>query len=560
MKKIFWLASLCTVVSFAIQAQHFVQGQDETGINHFSNHNGLFMGGGAAWIDYDNDGDEDLYLTSGDAMDHFYENNGDGTFTEKGVEVGLVITDFIFTTGVIVGDIDNDGFKDLFVTTDFSDLESPHKNLLFRNNGDGTFSEIWEEEGVADKAYSMGATFLDFNQDGLLDIYVVNYIRDGDFIYDANNVIIGFAHTCYRNTLYLNQGDNEFLEVAVTHNLNDSGCSLAVTISDFDTDGDADIYLANDFGEFILPNSLYQNNNGNFEDVAPLLEADISMYGMGITVGDVDMDRDMDFYVTNFGKNVLLENNQTVFTEIGSEAGVADEWVFQDSVQAIGWGTAFLDIDNDMDLDLYVANGFVPGPSAILSTGTGQPDRLFINDGIGNFTEVSEGYGTTNTQEARGVSFADYDNDGDLDIVSVVLNIPQNIANPQTKIFKNNLGNEKNWLQVTLEGTEINRDAIGSRLSLHLGNTVLEREVNGGSSHCSFNSSKIHFGLDDVEVVDSLVVTWTGGEKTETVYDIAANQLIHIVEDTTVIVPPVSTQDWNAVSYTHLTLPTTPYV
>ena len=545
MNKKIWTAYLCCIMSLAIQAQHFVEAQEEVGIDHFSNHLGLFMGGGAAWIDYDNDGDDDLYLTSGDAMDHFYENNGDGTFTNKAFEVGLIVTDFVFTTGVIVGDIDNDGFKDLFVTTDFSALENPAKNLLFHNNGNGTFSEIWTEEGFADKSYSMGATFLDFNQDGLLDIYVINYIRDGDFIFDANNVIIGFAHTCYRNTLYLNQGNNEFLEVAVTHGLNDTGCSLAVTTTDFDADGDSDIYLANDFGEFIQPNRFFQNDNGNFTDVASVLGTDIPMYAMGITVGDIDMDRDFDLYVTNFGKNVLLENNQTTFSEIGSEAGVADEWVFQDSIQAIGWGTAFLDIDNDLDLDLYVANGYVPGPPSILSSGVGQPDRLFVNDGTGKFTESSETYGTINTQEARGVSYSDFDNDGDLDIVSVVLNIPVNISNPQTKLFKNNLGNEKNWLQVTLEGTEINRDAIGSRLSLHIGNTVLEREVNGGSSHCSFNSSKVHFGLDTITMVDSLVVTWTGGEKTETVYDIAANQLIHIVEDTTVIVPPVGTNDLN---------------
>ena len=547
MKKIFFIIIVNMMMQLGLLAQHFVEAHEEVGISHFSNHTGFFMGGGAAWIDYDNDGDDDLYLTGGDDMDHFYENNGDGTFTNKSLEVGLIITDFFFTTGVIVGDLDNDGFKDLFVTTDFSALDSPDRNLLFHNNGNGTFSEIWVEDNSADKVYSMGAAFLDYNLDGLLDIYVINYIRDVEFLFDSDNVVIGFAHTCYRNTLYLNQGNNEFLEVAVIHNLNDTGCALAVATSDYDDDGDLDIFIANDFGPFTQPNKLYNNQNGNgdetFIEVAESVGAAIPMYGMGIAIGDIDMDRDMDYHISNFGQNILLQNNQNTFSEIGEAAGISDEWIHQDSVQAISWGTAFLDIDNDLDLDLYVGNGFVPSPPFLLS-GIGQPDRLFINDGTGFFEESSDAYGIENIQEARGVSYSDYDNDGDLDIVSVVLNIPLNITEPRTKFFKNELGNEKNWLQVTLEGTEVNRDAIGSKLSLFIGDTVLEREVNGGSSHCSFNTSKIHFGLDSIEVVDSLTVTWTGGNKTETVYNIDANQTIHIIEDTTVIIE-VGTEDLN---------------
>ena len=543
MKNTLTILVLNIVIHFGVQAQHFVEAHEEVGISHFSDHTGFFMGGGAAWIDYDNDGDDDLYLTGGNDMDHFYENNGDGTFTDKSLDVGLIITDFFFTTGVIVGDLDNDGFKDLFVTTDFSVLDSPDRNLLFHNNGNGTFSEIWIEDNSADKVYSMGAAFLDYNLDGLLDIYVINYIRNVDFIYDPNNVVIGFAHTCYRNTLYLNQGNNQFLEVAVIHDLDDTGCALAVATSDYDDDGDLDIFIANDFGPNIQPNKLYQNENGDFTDIAESVGAAIPMYGMGIAIGDIDMDRDLDYYFSNFGQNILLQNNENTFSEISELAGVGDEWIHQDSVQAISWGTAFLDIDNDLDLDLYVANGFVPSPPFLYS-GIQQPDRLFINDGAGIFEESSEAYGINNIQEARGLAYSDYDNDGDLDIVSVVLNIPLNITEPRTKFFKNELGNEKNWLQVTLEGTEVNRDAIGSKLSLYIGNTVLEREVSGGSSHCSFNSSKIHFGLDTIAVVDSLTVTWTGGTKTETVYDIEANQTIHIVEDTTVIVP-VATEDLN---------------
>ncbi|MEM9820580.1 MAG: FG-GAP-like repeat-containing protein [Bacteroidota bacterium] len=511
-------------------AQYFVESNAATQVDHVVQHF-QYMGGGAAFFDADNDGDDDLYLTSGEGMDHFYLNNGDGTFDLNSEAAGFTMTDTMYTIGVIAGDIDNDGFKDLFVTTDKSDNQSKAKNLLFKNNGDGTFSEIWQEDLFIDKSFSMGATFLDYNLDGLLDIYVINYVKAVNFIQDPQGNITGFDHECYRNTMYLNLGNGDFEEKSQSLNLIEAGCALAVTASDFDLDHDLDIYIANDFGPFIQANHLFRNNYPNplFQDVAPTLNAATPMYGMGIAVGDIDGDLDLDYYVTNFGKNLLLRNDLTGFTDITDQAQVGDEWVVEGESMAIGWGTAFLDFDNDTDLDLYVANGFVPSPDFLPST-FDMSDQLFRCEEDLTYARLSTDYGIQNEYLSRGMAYSDYDNDGDLDIISVVLRAPLNDPTRKSVFYTNQMGNQKNWLKIRLEGKTVNRDAIGSKVYVHAGEKVLMREQSGGSSHCSHNSSVLHFGLDDIEVVDSIEVVWTGGLKRQVEYAINANQTIDIQE------------------------------
>ncbi len=513
---------------------HFVEYQDSAMIDHYFSHD-VFMGGGAAFIDYDNDGDDDVYLTGGLEMDHFYENNGDGTFTDKSFEVGLLGTQYYFTMGVIVGDIDNDGFKDLFVTTKQSSVNAFGKNLLFRNNGNGTFSDIWGQTQVTDRALSVSAVFTDYNLDGLLDIYVGNYVETVNFTTDVNGAINGYAHDCFVNTFYKNLGNGQFEEAAEVLQIDDDGCTLAVVSSDFDNDGDLDIYVANDFGDFIEPNNLFKNITIDsvdfYNEIGTSVNADISMYGMGIAVGDVDRDLDLDYYITNFGKNVFLRNDGDTFTNITDMTGTGDEFIV-DSLLAIGWGTAFLDIDNDTDLDLYVANGYVPSP-AFLESKIFMNDKLFLNEGNLQFVDTDTTYGIQNKWTSRGMAYSDYDNDGDLDILSVVLNVPQNDTGWKTLLYRNEKGNEKNWLQVSLEGVEVNRDAYGSKIIVHAGSQALLEEVSGGSSHCSHSSSRIHFGLDTLTTVDSLEVLWTGGNRRQIIYDLDVNQVLQIMEDTT---------------------------
>lgn len=526
--------------SNVVWGQFFVEYQSDAGIDHYSEHGG-FLGGGAAFFDYDNDGDEDLYITGGEGRDHFYENMGDGTFDNKTIEAGLVATQLFYTTGVVVGDIDNDGFKDIFVTTWYSDFSLVDRNLMYKNNGDGTFTEIWTQSAPGDKAQTMGATFVDFDLDGLLDLYVINYVEDADFTYGPNGTITGFSHDCYRNFFYHNKGDGIFEEKGSSLGFSDKGCSLATVATDFDSDGDMDIYLANDFGEYIQPNKLYVNNiAGNpFFEFGADYDLDAQIYGMGIASGDMDNDLDLDLYVTNFGQNILLRNDGDSYEEVGQVAGVDDTWIHEDSTLAIGWGTGFLDYDNDGDLDLYVANGYVPSPS-FLPSSLYMNDKLFTNEGDLNFEDKSIELGIENEYTARGMSYADFDNDGDLDIISVVLNVPSTFGDWQTVLYKNEKGNEKNWFQVTLEGVTVNRDAYGSKLYLYAGDKALMHEISGGGSHASHFSSRAHFGLDSESHIDSLKIIWTGGEREQMLYDLEVNQHIYIVEDTASVEPPVS--------------------
>jgi len=517
-------------------AQQLIDIQEIAGINHTFQHE-TFIGGGAAFFDYDNDGDDDLYLTSGNRPDIFYENLGGGIFTEKTNEVGFFVARNYNTMGVIAGDIDNDGFKDLFVTTKQKLNGSFDKNLLFRNNGDGTFSDIWPADATNESTWSISATFLDYNLDGFLDIYVGNYVENSNLIRDEQDEVIGFGHTCFKNQLFKNRGDGRFSDVAEALQLADTGCALAVTASDYDNDGDLDLMVANDFGPDIEPNRFFRNDLdlGRFTEIGNEVNANQAIYGMGFAVGDYDNDLDLDYYVTNNGNNLLLQNDNGQFTDAAISSKTDHTWnTIQDSILSVSWGCAFLDLDNDTDLDLYVANGFVPGPD-YLPTNIEDNDIVFLNNGDGTFQEDDQ-YFIDNTYVARGMAHSDIDNDGDLDVISVVQKAPLN-ATRTSKLFQNQLinvtqiSNEgKNWLQLQLTGVTVNRDAYGSKVFLYADNQVFMRELNGAASHCSHSTSILHFGLKNIQQVDSLVIHWTGGMIQQTIYDIPVNRRILVTE------------------------------
>ena len=563
---------LCS--SFFLKAQQLIDIQEIAGINHTFQHE-TFIGGGAAFFDYDNDGDDDLYLTSGNRPDIFYENLGAGIFTEKTNEAGLFIARNYNTMGVIAGDIDNDGFKDLFVTTKQKLNGAFDKNLLFRNNGDGTFSDIWPADTPGKSTWSIAATFLDYNLDGFLDIYVGNYVEISNLLRDEKDEIIGFGHTCFKNQLFRNRGDGRFSDVAAALQLDDTGCALAVTASDFDNDGDLDLIVANDFGPDIEPNRFFLNDldNGRFQEIGKEINANQAIYGMGFAVGDYDNDLDLDYYVTNNGNNLLLNNENGQFTDAAAISGTDYTWNdIQNSVLSVSWGCAFLDLDNDTDLDLYVANGFVPGPT-YLPTNIEDYDKVFLNNGNGVFQEDTVNYLIDNPFVSRGMAHSDIDNDGDLDVISVVQKAPLN-ATRNSKLFQNQLINNddsnslgKNWLQLQLTGVTVNRDAYGSKVYLYADNQTFMRELNGGSSHCSHSTSILHFGLNTIEQVDSIVIHWTGGTKQQTIYKISANRRILVTEAaaafTTSIDDPIlvadaikifpnPSQDWLSIELTAL--------
>lgn len=531
MRNLYFVIAFIYIFS-SISAQQFVPSQDFAGIDHLY-YQVQFNGGGLAWVDIDNDNDDDLYVVGGERGDALYVNHGDGTFTNISASAGIDITDDYYTTGVIYGDVDNDGDKDIFVNTNFSNTQEFARNLLFINNGDYTFTESWPNNNEADRSMTMGSVMLDYDLDGDLDIYTVSYVQVIRFTFDDDNKIDGYAHDCFANQLYRNDGNLNFTNVTISTSVNDTGCALAVTASDFDMDNDIDLLVGNDFGPFIEPNIFYQNDlaNNKFTKTPDSYGTNVAMYAMGFGVSDYDNDLDLDYYISNIGSNVFLENQNGQFVNVAAEARCENQYVFDNEKWSVSWGNFFADIDNDGDEDLFVANGYVPGPTSILDNDVMDPDRLFINNGDKTFTMIDTLAGINNTFPSRGTAYSDYDMDGDIDFFTAVFNKPNFGASPQSLLMENVTETSNNWVQFRLKGTQVNKDAYGSKVYLHSDGKVQMRELGGGASFSSHSSSVIHFGIAESTSIDSVEVIWTGGMNRQTLYDVAINEQHTIIED-----------------------------
>jgi len=512
-------------------AQTFSEVAVASNIDTFVDQKGR-MGGGATFFDMDNDGDEDLFITGGYTDVQLFENDGAGSFTD----VTSTMFDGIdaYTVGCIAGDIDNDGDKDLFITTwvAISDETILEPNYLYLNNGDGTFTDVSNSAGITHGSFSMASSFLDYDLDGYLDIYVGNYVESGNLL--TEDLV------CRPNYLYKNNGNLTFTEVAVSLGMDHRGCALAVTGMNYDQGAEAKIYIANDFGEYgwTYENTLFEDSGAGYVDNGPLRMADVAFYAMGIAGGDYDLDGDFDYYITNLGKNALLRNDGITFSRQEDFAGVGNEFALDPPGNTLttGWGTGFADCDNDMYPDLFVTNGRVPTGDPVPPTGEIDPNKLYMNNKDGTFTDVSEAAGIDDRYRGRGLSYSDYDNDGDIDFFVPVQNrkIPEPGDVYQSKLYRNDLSNANNYLKITLQGTINNYDAIGAIARVHVGGKILTQEVYGGGPHCSMHSTILHFGLGTETSVDMVEVQWPGGN-IQTQSDIgtnaiAANQHITIIE------------------------------
>ncbi|TRX60178.1 T9SS type A sorting domain-containing protein [Fulvivirga sp. M361] len=503
-------------------SQTFTNVSGSSGISHSHISSNLF-GGGVAIFDYNNDGFEDIYLTGGTRQNKLYRNIGDGTFEDVSGMAGIVLKETIKTSGVIAGDINNNGLVDLFVTT-----ESLRPNLLYINQGNGTFLERSNEAGITGNVWSTGAAFSDVNRDGLLDIYVVNYIKETKLIRNINGEVIGFDHGCYADQFYINNGDGTFTESAASFGIDNEGCGLAVAFTDYNHDTKPDIYIANDFGGWLTPNTLYENQypQTTFHDKSKSSGLNARIYGMGIAVGDINNDGKFDYYSTNLGKNVLYENqNDNTFKDITDIAGVGNE--FEGDLFSTSWGANFFDYDLDGYQDLFVANGHTPAASFIKNAEK-DPNKLFKNSGDNTFEDVSENEGVADYGIARGSATFDYDNDGDMDLIITSLSRSSGAIN-NTLLYNNNLSTSNHWLKIKLEGTTSNRSAIGSKVVVYQQDNLQIRELSGGSGHASHNSSILHFGLGSSQLIDSIKVIWPGIH-TQVFKNFEANESYHILE------------------------------
>ena len=536
------LLSVAFIGSATAQSPIFVDVTESAGIR-FKHNNGKTehkhiietMGSGVVFFDYDTDGDVDLYfVNSGDIPQArqnpqqarlgnvLYRNDGTGRFTDVTEISGTGDTGYGMAAAA--GDVDNDGDVDLYVANFGQDI-------LYRNNGDGTFTDITEAAGIDNDLWGIAAVYLDFDVDGDLDIFIVNYL-----VYELSmpvttfKGIIGYGHPrSYEGTadvLYENNGNGTFTNIAEAAGVTNptEGRGMAAVVCDYDNDGFPDIYVTNDTNR----NFLYHNNgDGTFTDESLFIgvgydEKGVAEGSMGVDSGDYNGDGWFDFIIANSEKATLYKNEEGLFfTDTTADSGLE-----QPTLPFVGFSPLFLDYDNDGHLDLFCANGHPQDVIEILMDHEtyAQRDQMFRNSGDGTYEDVSETAGAYFTEAlvGRAAATADYDNDGDTDIV--VMN-----SNQRAVLLRNDGGNPKNWLGIKLIGTRSNRDGIGAKVTVVTGDMTQIREVKSGSSYASGSDTRLLFGLAAHRHVEKITIVWQSGA-VQVLEDVSVNQILRVVE------------------------------
>ena len=509
---------------------------------HFEHNSGAFggkflpetMGSGCAFLDYDRDGWQDILLINGaDWPGHkknrttlrLYHNNGDGTFTDVTSHSGLDVE--LYGMGVAVGDYNNDGWPDILITC-------VGQNRLFRNTGKGTFVDVTHNSGLGRReGFSTSALWFDYDRDGLLDLFVCNYVKwspERDVFCSLDGKHKSYCtpeayrgETCW---LFHNRGNGTFEDVTASSGIFDSSSkSLGVALFDQNHDGWLDLMVAND----TQPNKLYRNqHNGTFKDAA--VEAGIAFStegkaraGMGIDVADFDNSGNAGVGITNFDNEMIglyRESGKTI-EDIAPQSGVGLA-----SRNSLGFGCSFLDVNLDGWLDFAVTNGHIDETVRNIrgNVGYAQPPQLFLNNGKGMFHDVAAEVGASYDQPkvGRGLAYADFDRDGDIDLLITTNNGP-------AYLYRNDVSSGNRSIRFRLVGTKSNRDAIGATVHVFAGGLMQTRMVKGGSSYLSQSELPVTFGLEKRDRIDRVVIDWPSG-RTEEYKDLSAGRTYKCTE------------------------------
>lgn len=445
---------------------------------------GFHYGGGIAVGDFNADGFEDLYVTNGNGKPNaLFLNNGNGTFSDVAAAAG--VADTLEGMGTVCADIDNDGDLDIFVSNHNA------ANRLYLNDGNATFTDVAATAGLAMPGPSTSVALADIDNDGWLDIYVLNHSQD---------------HVEHSNTLYLNNRNGTFSDITETSGAGSTGTSLAVGFFDFNNDLFPDIYVVNEYQRDEL---IVNNGDGTFTNLRDEVVIPFGG-GMGVDFADYDNDGDLDVYVSNLYRDFLLRNDDgNTLTDVTSASGIEN--------LTMGWGVSFLDYDNDGDRDLHVVNGAMLWPNQY-----SEKNVFFRNNGNGFFNEVSAQLGLDTEGDSRASVCADFDNNGAIDIA--VLNVERG----EFQLF-NNQTHTNNWIRIRLVGSRSNYCGIGAKVVVKTGGDVQMHEIRAGSSYASNHSLLAAFGLKKAAVIDEINVQWPSGES-QTLTDVAVNQILTITE------------------------------
>lgn len=484
------------------------------------------VGSGAAFLDYDQDGHLDLYVANGSYSEQFsegekpaelpknrlYRNLGNGQFTDVTDEAG--VGDTGFGSGVSVGDYNNDGYPDIYVC-------NYGLNTLYHNNGDGTFTNVAADMGVEGSiaTFSIAAMWIDYDLDGLLDLYVGNYL-DYDPSYNLYYSPDGYPGPLnfdgQPDILYRNLGNGRFEDVTEEMGLfMKDGRAMGVGTADYNNDGYPDIYVAND----MMTNYLFRNNEGNgFTDMGMESHSAFNHTGeatssMSVVFGDYDSNGFLDMYVTDENYGALYTNiDGERFVDMSHPSGIAIP-----SGQYAGWGSSLIDYDNDMNVDIFKVNGEIQHLH-------GQEDQVFRNILNRKFDDVSQTLGPYFSEEnvGRGAAFGDIDNDGDIDVFI------SNLGGSFT-LLRNDKGNRNNWILIDLVGTVSNRDAIGTKVTIEAGDDIRVLEKTSAGGYLSQNDPRLHFGLADHTSIDRIEIRWPSGT-VQTLENVEPNQILTIQE------------------------------
>ena len=472
MKRIFTILIIGCVANLQAQTLEFTDNSVNAGFNNTGSNSGIAVG------DFDNDGFDDVYISVTLGKNILYHNQGNGTFIDVAESAGVDYGDQ--SNCSVWGDINNDGYLDLYVTA------YNVANAMYLNNGDGTFTDITVSSGTGNADRTRSTMFADIDNDGDIDLYVAN-------IYD-------------QNVMYRNNGDNTFTDVTIASGTGDYLVAMGSLFFDYDNDGDQDLYLTHDAYQAYI---LYENNgNGSFTDVSAASNLNYAGQGMGVDIGDYNNDGHFDVYITNLGYNNLFKNNgDGTFTDVAQTVGVPDV--------GMGWGTFFFDFNNDGLPDIYVINDSFFAPN---------DNVLYENTGQDTFNMISANTPLASPFSALGGATADYNNDGLVDIMVAILHGNGN------QLFKNTYSGSNGWIKIKTEGTTSNRAGIGTRVEVYADGKMQTQEVIAGRGYSSANSLTQHFGIGQAATIDSLVLRWQSGH-VDKYYDVDTGKYFLAIED-----------------------------